>query len=79
MVDLNRPPDNQPLCPGQASTNLCPETLFDGQLEATTGGRQYDVTSDGQRFILNRPLQTEEQPIIVTIGLPEDLLAGRRP
>ena len=30
VVDLNRPPDNQPLYPGQASTSLCPETLFDG-------------------------------------------------
>ncbi len=30
VVDLNRPPVNQPLYPGQASTSLCPETLFDG-------------------------------------------------
>jgi len=30
VVDLNRPPDNQPLYLGQAGTSLCPETLFDG-------------------------------------------------
>lgn len=30
VVDLNRPPDNDSLYPGQATTALCPETLFDG-------------------------------------------------
>lgn len=30
VVDLNRPPDDQPLYPGQAGTGLCPELLFDG-------------------------------------------------
>lgn len=30
VVDLNRPPDDAPLYPGQASTGLVPETLFDG-------------------------------------------------
>jgi N-formylglutamate deformylase len=30
VVDLNRPPDNQSLYPGQATTGLCPETNFDG-------------------------------------------------
>lgn len=30
VVDLNRPPDNQSLYPGQATTGLCPDTLFDG-------------------------------------------------
>ncbi len=30
VVDLNRPPDNESLYPGQATTGLCPETLFDG-------------------------------------------------
>ncbi len=54
------------------------EVLFPGQLDITSG-RQYDVTSDGQRFILNRPTVLEEQPITVTIGLPADFLTGRRP
>lgn len=31
VVDLNRPPDNESLYPGQATTGLCPETLFDGE------------------------------------------------
>ena len=30
VVDLNRPPDDESLYPGQATTALCPETLFDG-------------------------------------------------
>jgi len=30
VVDLNRPADDTPLYPGQASTGLCPESLFDG-------------------------------------------------
>lgn len=31
VVDLNRPPNNESLYPGQATTGLCPETLFDGE------------------------------------------------
>jgi N-formylglutamate amidohydrolase len=31
VVDLNRPPDGASLYPGQATTGLCPDTLFDGQ------------------------------------------------
>lgn len=30
VVDLNRPPDNASLYPGQATTGLCPELTFDG-------------------------------------------------
>lgn len=30
VVDLNRPPDGASLYPGQATTGLCPDTLFDG-------------------------------------------------
>lgn len=30
LIDLNRPPDNVSLYPGQATTGLCPTTLFDG-------------------------------------------------
>jgi N-formylglutamate deformylase len=30
VVDLNRPADDSALYPGQASTGLCPEVLFDG-------------------------------------------------
>jgi N-formylglutamate amidohydrolase len=31
VVDLNRPPNNESLYPGQATTGLCPDTLFDGE------------------------------------------------
>ena len=31
VVDLNRPPDNASLYPGQPVTGLCPATLFDGR------------------------------------------------
>ncbi|MCW5729515.1 MAG: N-formylglutamate deformylase [Alphaproteobacteria bacterium] len=30
VIDLNRPPDGASLYPGQATTGLCPTTLFDG-------------------------------------------------
>lgn len=30
VVDLNRPPNNEPLYPGQFTTCLCPVTFFDG-------------------------------------------------
>ena len=30
VVDLNRPPTGESLYPGQATTGLCPVTLFDG-------------------------------------------------
>jgi N-formylglutamate amidohydrolase len=31
VIDLNRPPDNVSLYPGQATTELCPSTFFDGR------------------------------------------------
>lgn len=31
VIDLNRPPDDAPLYPGQAGTGLCPTTRFDGE------------------------------------------------
>ena len=30
VIDLNRPPDDQSLYPGQATTGLCPPIMFDG-------------------------------------------------
>lgn len=30
VIDLNRPPDNKAMYPGQAGTGLCPHILFDG-------------------------------------------------
>ncbi len=43
-----------------------PEALFQGRLEETADP-QYDVTSDGQRFLLNRALIN---PIAVVLGWP---------
>lgn len=31
VIDLNRPPDDESLYPGQATTGLCPTTFFDGR------------------------------------------------
>ena len=31
VIDLNRPPDGESLYPGQPTTGLCPDTLFDGR------------------------------------------------
>ena len=31
VIDLNRPPDNESLYPGQATTGLCPHIFFDGE------------------------------------------------
>jgi N-formylglutamate deformylase len=31
VIDLNRPPDDVSLYPGQATTSLCPTTTFDGE------------------------------------------------
>ncbi len=37
VVDLNRPPDNASLYPGQATTGLCPVQMFDGEPIYKTG------------------------------------------
>ncbi len=31
VIDLNRPPDNQPMYPGQNNTELCPTRFFSGE------------------------------------------------
>jgi N-formylglutamate deformylase len=37
VVDLNRPPDNQPMYPGQNNTELCPTRFFTGDSIYRTG------------------------------------------
>ncbi len=54
-----------------------PEVLFSAHLEET-GGRQYDATADGQRFVLNRAGLTDDVPIVVILDWPA-LLAGKTP
>ncbi len=46
-----------------------PEVLFTAKLEET-GGRQYDATGDGQRFVLNRAGLTDDAPIVVILDWP---------
>ena len=53
-----------------------PTPLFDGRLEPGTD-RQYDVSPDGSRFILNRTLVQEQVPITVQINWQERLRAAR--
>ncbi len=38
VIDLNRPPDNQSLYPGHATTGLCPPIMFDGTPIYADGG-----------------------------------------
>lgn len=67
-----------PIPAGATFSPGTPKPLFAGYLEDATG-RQYDVSPDGQRFILNRPRETAEKPIVVMTGVPEEPAAGRRP
>jgi Tol biopolymer transport system component len=62
---------------GKTPTFGTPEALFQGQLDPS-GGRQYDVTADGQRFVLNRRNVISENPIVVRIGAGQVVSAGRR-
>ena len=45
-----------------------PRELFSGQLDDASSGRQYDVTADGQRFLVNRSKETVQHPIVVHLG-----------
>jgi Tol biopolymer transport system component len=51
--------------------------LFAGMLE-DGGGRQYEATPDGQKFLLNRRIETADRPIVMRLGLT-DRLAARKP
>ena len=59
VIDLNRPPDNAPLYPGQDTTELCPIDTFDKQA-IYDEGKQPD-TSEIQRRITEywQPYQTK--------------------
>ena len=52
-----------PLGPLDLPSPGAPVLLFDAQLE----DGQYDVTADGQRFVVNSPLATESLPISVDL------------
>jgi protein-S-isoprenylcysteine O-methyltransferase Ste14 len=52
---------------GAGLTVGTPKSLFPGLLEEN-GGRQYDVSPDGERFILDRDMEAGEKPIVVMVG-----------
>ena len=63
VVDLNRPPDNQSLYPGQDTTGLCPVDTFDKTPLYLAGDTPDDAEVDARRAALwqpyHRQLQTE--------------------
>ena len=63
VVDLNRPPDNQSLYPGQDTTGLCPVDTFDKTPLYLAGDTPDDAEIDARRAALwqpyHRQLQTE--------------------
>ncbi len=55
LVDLNRPPDNEPLYPGRAGTGLCPEMLFDGEALYVSGEAVLTAEIEARRESYWRP------------------------
>jgi N-formylglutamate deformylase len=49
VIDLNRPPDNENLYPGQARTGLCPVVLFNGDAIYHKGAEPDDKETDRRR------------------------------
>jgi Tol biopolymer transport system component len=60
---------------GQFSTGA-PVALFDAGIIGVW--RDYDVTPDGRRFLLNRPADTGDAPLVVVLGFGQALEAGAR-
>src|SRR5262249_8042785 len=65
---MSVPIDGGPAFHARVATALFP-TLMDptGRL-GIIGRNQYDVSADGQRFIINQPLTAEETPITVIVN-----------
>ena len=61
-----------PVALGAQPTIGAPEALFQALLEEAAD-TQYDVTSDGQRFLLNRTLIEDRVPVSVVLGWPSRL------
>lgn len=49
VIDLNRDPSGQSLYPGQATTGLCPDTTFDGELLYQAGAEPDAAEIDQRR------------------------------
>ena len=55
-----------------------PEPLFEASLRVHEI-RQFDVTADGERFLLNRLLENPELPIRLLLGWRQELLRRAGP
>ena len=53
-----------------------PTPLFEGPYASTEGGRTYDVSADGQRFLMIKPLGAVDEPaqIHVAVNWTQELL-----
>jgi N-formylglutamate amidohydrolase len=49
LIDLNRPPDDAPLYPGQAHTGLCPTRTFEGEAIYRDGRERVAASEIAQR------------------------------
>jgi N-formylglutamate deformylase len=67
VIDLNRPPDGEPLYPGASNTELCPATTFDEQAVYRTGQGPDEAEVVARRARVWRPyherLQAELEAI----------------
>ena len=70
-----------PVESGSANLKLgMPKPLFQTRLELDSFQRQYDVSADGKRFLLEQPLEeTASMPITVIVNWPALLKKGAAP
>ena len=61
-----------PITPGATFTAGAQQTLFSARFDAS-GNRSYDVTADGRRFIVNISKSSPGSPIVVILGLGEEI------
>ena len=73
VVDLNRPPDDEPLYPGASNTGLCPATTFDGAAIYRAGAEPDAAEIAERRETYWRPyhecLRTELDAIRARFGI----------
>ncbi len=67
-----------PITPGSTFTAGAAQTLFSARFDAS-GNRAYDVAKDGRRFLVNLSKSSPNAPIVVILGLGEEIrtLAAR--
>jgi Tol biopolymer transport system component len=61
-----------PITPGSTFTAGAPQTLFSARFDAS-GNRAYDVAKDGRRFLVNLSKASPASPIVVILGLNEEI------